>query len=240
MALSPCISIQRRKARRRREYNQPMAIQYPVLYSFRRCPYAMRARAAIAASGLVCELREVVLRDKPQALLDASPKATVPVLVDVDGWVIEQSLDIMLWALGRCDPAGWLRMARNDTAAMLELIGECDGGFKYHLDRYKYPQRYDDADSLAHRAQAARWLDILESRLAGRSFLFGAHMSLADAAIAPFVRQYAHADFAWFEAQPWPGLQAWLAQWLQSDLFERLMEKYPPWTPDSPLAVFPR
>ncbi len=199
----------------------------------------MRARAAIAASGLVCELREVMLREKPQALRDASPKATVPVLVDVDGRVIEQSLDIMLWALEHRDPAGWLGTARDDKAAMLDLIGECDGGFKYHLDRYKYPQRYDD-DSLAHRAEAGRWLDILEPRLAGRPFLFGAHMSLADAAIAPFVRQFAHTDSAWFEAQPWPGLQAWLAQWLRSDLFGRLMEKYPPWAPDSPPAVFPR
>ncbi|SHI33072.1 glutathione S-transferase [Pollutimonas bauzanensis] len=213
---------------------------YPVLYSFRRCPYAMRARAAVAASGLVCELREVVLRDKPQALLDASPKGTVPVLVDVDGRIIEQSLDIMLWALGRRDPDGWLRAAQGDTAAMLELIGECDRGFKYHLDRYKYPQRYGNADSLAHRAEAGLWLDVLEPRLAGRPFLFGAQMSLADAAIAPFVRQFAHVDFAWFEAQPWPGLQAWLEQWSQSDLFGRLMEKYPAWTPGGPLAVFPR
>ncbi len=218
-----------------------MAIQtYPVLYSFRRCPYAMRARSAIAESGLACELREVVLRNKPQSLLDASPKATVPVLIDIDGRLLEQSLDIMLWALERNDPQGWLAAPQDGLAGMLALIGECDGDFKYHLDRYKYPQRYDNADAFPHRGVAAAWLSVLESRLAGGPFLFGGHMSLADAAIAPFVRQFAHVDMEWFEARPWPRLQSWLRQWSQSELFERIMEKYDPWKPGDAPAMFPR
>lgn len=212
----------------------------PILYSFRRCPYAMRARSAIAASGILCELREVVLRDKPQALLDVSPKATVPVLVDVDGQVIEQSLDIMLWALTKHDPFAWLPQEQGGLSAMLALIGECDGGFKHDLDRYKYPQRYENVDCLAHRASAVDWLNRLESRLANAPFLFGDHQSLADAAIAPFVRQFAHTDIEWFQGQPWLRLQAWLQQWITSPLFATVMEKYPPWKPLDPTAEFPR
>ncbi|MDB5894857.1 MAG: glutathione S-transferase, partial [Rhodoferax sp.] len=113
----------------------------PVLYSFRRCPYAIRARLALMASGTVCELREVMLRDKPEALRHASAKATVPVLVDAEGKVIDQSLDIMRWALARNDPAGWLAPSHGDMAAMLAAVARIDGAFKFHLDRYKYPGR---------------------------------------------------------------------------------------------------
>ncbi|RTZ39968.1 glutathione S-transferase [Candidimonas sp. SYP-B2681] len=212
---------------------------YPVLYSFRRCPYAMRARSAIVVSGQVCELREVVLRNKPQALLDASPKASVPVLVNVAGRVIDQSLDIMLWALERNDPLAWLRPAQGDLTGMLKLIGECDDEFKFHLDRYKYPQRYENVDGQEHRAEAGRWLEQLESRLATHRFLFGDRMGLADAAIAPFVRQFAHTDLEWFARQSWPHLQAWLLQWSESSLFDRIMDKYPPWEPGASIVVFP-
>ncbi len=216
-----------------------MAQTYPVLYSFRRCPYAMRARSAIAVSGQVCELREVVLRNKPQALIDASPKASVPVLVDMAGRVIDESLDIMLWALEQNDPLAWLSPDQGDLAGMLNLIGQCDGDFKFHLDRYKYPQRYDGADPEQHRAEAGRWLERLEHRLSTHRFLFGADLGLADAAIAPFVRQFAHTDLGWFERQPWPHLQRWLLQWCGLDLFHRIMEKYPPWEPGATMVVFP-
>lgn len=212
---------------------------YPVLYSFRRCPYAMRARLALVASGQVCELREVVLRDKPQALLDASPKATVPVLVDVDGAVIEQSLDIMLWALRRNDPARWLTPAQHDLASMLRLIAECDEEFKFHLDRYKYPQRYDVAGGDAHRARAREWLMGLDANLDGAPFLFGSHAALADMAIAPFVRQFAHVDLEWFSAQPWPRLRAWLQAWMESELFEQVMRKIQPWRAGTAGVPFP-
>lgn len=211
----------------------------PILYSFRRCPYAMRARLALVSSGVSCELREVVLRDKPQALRDASPKATVPVLVLPDGRVLEQSLDIMLWALGQNDPQGWLSPAQGDMDAMLALIAECDEVFKGHLDRYKYPQRYGDIDGLAYRDQGARWLGSLEQALGHNGFLFGRHAALADMAIAPFVRQFAHVDMDWFQAQPWPHIQAWLSAWMASDLFERVMQKYAPWTAGDDGVDFP-
>jgi glutathione S-transferase len=201
----------------------------PVLYSFRRCPYAMRARMAIAASGRRCELREVVLRDKPAELLAASPKGTVPVLVDVDGTVIDQSLDIMLWALRRNDPEGWLQPERATLDEMLALVAECDGEFKRDLDGYKYPERHPGADTAAHRARGALFLMRLEDRLAAARCLHGDHVALADIAIAPFVRQFAQVDAAWFDQQPWPRLKAWLAARLQAPLFARVMDKHPAW-----------
>ncbi|MDS1140430.1 glutathione S-transferase [Pusillimonas sp. SM2304] len=211
----------------------------PILYSFRRCPYAMRARLAVAASGVPCALREVVLRDKPQALLAASPKATVPVLVDTDGTVIDQSLDIMLWALRRHDPEAWLAPRQGSLDDMLALIDECDGPFKQQLDRYKYPQRYGDPDGREHRDQAVAWLVDLDARLAPSDFLFGSRAALADMAIAPFIRQFAHTDMAWFQAQPWPRLMQWLQRWMQGELFGRVMQKYPPWREGEPGEPFP-
>ncbi|WP_442595869.1 glutathione S-transferase [Parapusillimonas sp. JC17] len=201
----------------------------PVLYSFRRCPYAMRARLAIAVSGHACELREIVLRDKPPSLLAASPKGTVPVLIDSDGCVIDQSLDIMLWALSRNDPAGWLAPGRGDLPAGLALIKRCDDEFKPLLDRYKYPQRFGLGTGLAHRDEAGLWLQELDKSLQASPFLFGNSPSLADMAIAPFIRQFAHTDKAWFQAQAWPCLQAWLDAWMNSPLFEQVMKKYSPW-----------
>lgn len=211
----------------------------PILYSFRRCPYAMRARLALAGSGIACSLREVVLRDKPQALREASPKATVPVLVLANGQVLEQSLDIMLWALGRNDPLGWLVPERGDRAAMLALIAGCDEVFKGHLDRYKYPQRYGNADGLVYREQGARWLDTLEQAFGDDDFLFGQRAALADMAIAPFVRQFAYVDVDWFQAQPWPRIKVWLDAWMASVLFERVMRKYAAWAPGDEGEDFP-
>lgn len=220
------------------------AYSLPILYSFRRCPYAMRARLAIAVSQQPCELREVVLRDKPLALRDASPKATVPVLVD-DGVVIDQSLDIMLWALRRNDPQAWLsagtKAAQDDVFnQMLALIDQCDQVFKYHLDRYKYPNRYNLLDGVADRDAGAAWLvDTLGDRLKEGGQLFGPNKSLADIAILPFVRQYANTDKTWFYAQPWPELINWLNLFLDSQLFANVMEKYTPWQADSQGVLFP-
>ena len=210
----------------------------PILYSFRRCPYAMRARLALAVSGTQCELREVVLRDKPAELLQASPKGTVPVLVLADGRILEQSLDIMLWALSRHDPQGWLAPEVGELEQMLALIGECDGGFKHDLDRYKYPDRYEGADAMSHRESAWQWLKMLDDRLAYSAYLFGERPALADAAIMPFVRQFAQVDRAWFDAQPWPALLGWLGHWLESDLFQAIMVKHAPWA-GAPGASFP-
>ncbi|MES2241700.1 MAG: glutathione S-transferase [Pseudomonadota bacterium] len=209
----------------------------PVLYSFRRCPYAMRARLALSVSGQAHELREVVLRNKPADLLAASPKGTVPVLVLPDGEVIAESLDIMRWALARHDPAQWLSPPGASSDEMAALIAGNDGDFKRHLDRYKYPNRYPQesgaspADfALHHRSEAAHWLAQLDIRLTD-GWLLGTQASLADMAILPFVRQFAHTDADWFAAQPWPRLQGWLAAFEGSALYAGVMAKQPPWQP---------
>jgi glutathione S-transferase len=210
----------------------------PVLYSFRRCPYAMRARLALLASGTRCELREVVLKNKPADMLAASPKGTVPVLVLADGTVIDQSLDIMLWALGRSDPLHWLARATGTLGDMLALVADCDHGFKPQLDRYKYPQRFEDAAADA-RERGAQFLLRLDALLAPAGQLFGAAPALADAAVMPFVRQFAMVDAVWFGMQPWPHLHAWLAGWTASALFERAMHRPAPWQLGAPGVVFP-
>ncbi len=204
----------------------------PVLYSFRRCPYAMRARLAVLASGVRVELREVVLRAKPAAMLAASPKATVPVLVLADGRVIDQSLAIMRWALAQGDPADWL--AGDDRAA----IDTNDGAFKHHLDRYKYADRHG-TDGDAHRDAAAALLVPLDDRLRGAPHLAGERPGLADAAILPFVRQFAAVDPDWFDAQPLAGVQGWLARFVASDALARIMIRVPPWQPGDPFRLFP-
>lgn len=213
----------------------------PILYSFRRCPYAMRARMALLASGQACELREVVLRNKPPEMLAVSPKATVPVLVDTDGSVLEESLDIMLWALGRNDPGNWLTPETGELDYMLDLIGRMDGPFKHHLDRYKYANRYvgDTDRSIDHRTEALNHLRKLEHRLTRHRYLFGERLSLADIAIAPFVRQFANTDAEWFAAQPVPGLHAWLSDFVGSELFLSCMAKHARWENTGPGILFP-
>lgn len=208
----------------------------PILYSFRRCPYAMRARLAILVSGQVCELREVKLSDKPAELIAASPKATVPVLVTPAGRVIDESLDIMIWALERNDPEGWLSPPGGDNAEMMRLIGLIDGPFKRHLDRYKYGNnRFADdnggagVDPNEQREAGVAVLGEFEQRLQHSRYLFGERPTLADFATPTFVRQFANTDQEWFAAQPLPGVQRWLAEFLASPLFEACMEKYEPW-----------
>ncbi|HRE18545.1 MAG TPA: glutathione S-transferase [Rhodocyclaceae bacterium] len=208
----------------------------PILYSFRRCPYAMRARLAIAASGQAVELREVVLKAKPVELLTASPKGTVPVLIEADGKVIEESLEIMRWALEKHDPEGWLAP---DQGAMLALIAECDGGFKHHLDRYKYPERFAGAVAVEHREAAGVFLLGLNQRLQLSAYLFGEHPTLADMAVAPFVRQFAQIDAVWFATQPWPRLRQWLERLVASPRFTAIMDKYAPWQSGTPGIRFP-
>lgn len=196
----------------------------PALYSFRRCPYAMRTRLALAVSATRCELREVKLSDKPQAMLDASPKGTVPVLVLPGGKVLDESLDIMRWALAKRDPEGWL--ARDDA----ELIATNDGPFKRDLDGYKYPERYG-ACARAHRESGLALLHEIDRRLAGAGQLCGPVRGLTDAAIMPFVRQFAAVDRQWFNAQPLPHLQVWLAGHLASGLFKTIMARITTWSP---------
>ncbi|MES2869162.1 MAG: glutathione S-transferase [Pseudomonadota bacterium] len=192
-----------------------------VLYSFRRCPYAMRARMALRYSGVPLSIVEVSLKAKPAEMLAVSPKGTVPVLVCADGRVIEQSLDIMHWALARHDPNHWLH-----ADAQL-LIEENDTTFKTHLDRYKYAIRYPEYPMEYYRGQGAVFLQRLEDLLAQTPYLCGAALSLADVALAPFVRQFAHVDPGWFEQAPYPHLNAWLEQFLASELFTAVMAKNP-------------
>jgi len=201
----------------------------PVLYSFRRCPYAMRARLALQASGMEVELREIELKHKPAEMLQSSPKGTVPVLVFPDGQVIEQSLEIMLWALRQQDPLRWLPQGDAALQDTLAAIATNDGPFKQALDRYKYPGRYGLADGMAHREEGAQTLQRWEQGLQTKAFLNGAHWGLQDAAIAPFVRQFTHTDKAWFAAQPWPHLQRWLAAFEASGTFATVMHKVPAW-----------
>lgn len=202
-----------------------------MLYSFRRCPYAMRARMALLVSGQSCAIREIVLRAKPEAMLAASPKGTVPVLVLADSAVIDESLEIMRWALQRHDPEAWLD---GDDSA---LIARNDGPFKHHLDRYKYPSRYGE-DPLAHRDAGCAILTDLDARLAAQAYLCGAQRGLADIALFPFVRQFAATDQAWFDAQPLAHVQRWLAGLAGSQLFARAMLRLPPWQPGDAPVLF--
>ncbi|WP_353227697.1 glutathione S-transferase [Novosphingobium sp.] len=197
----------------------------PILYSFRRCPYAMRARMALLISGVRVELREVALSAKPAAMLAASPKGTVPVLVLPHGQVIDQSLDIMRWALAQHDPELWL--ARDDA----DLIAHNDGPFKHDLDRYKYADRHA-GDAADHRGVCMAFLRELDQRLAITTHLGGTARGMTDMAIMPFVRQFAGVDPEWFALQPLPHLQAWLTGHAESPLFDAIMRRTRPWSPD--------
>ena len=210
-----------------------MSAERPILYTFRRCPYAIRARLAIGVGGVDVEMREVDLRDKPQAMLDRSPKGTVPVLQLADGSAIDESLDIMRWALGHNDPENWL--ASDET----ELIQQNDGPFKSALDRYKYPHRYGLKDDASHRDVGLAFLLQLDGKLEKQSFLTAEMRSLTDIAIFPFIRQFAATDQAWFDAQPLPALHGWLGQLLTSDLYTSIMHRYPQWRAGDIPTIFP-
>lgn len=200
-----------------------------ILYSFRRCPYAIRARLAIKYTGIKVELREVVLRDKPPSLLQASAKATVPVLVVADGLVIDESLDIMLWALQQHDPAAWLQGEEDTGNAMLDTIAACDGPFKQALDRYKYADRHPRHPVAWHRARAEFFLTELEQRLSQSQYLFGSRPGFVDMAVMPFVRQFAMVDRSWFDSSAYTATRRWLDQLLAAPLFSAVMQKHPPW-----------
>lgn len=200
--------------------------QAPILYSFRRCPYAMRARMGIYCSGLKVTLREIILRDKPDHMLEISPKGTVPVLQLPDGQVIEESLDILRFALKQNDPHGLLDCDHKIAGALIE---KNDGDFKYALDRYKYPNRYPDEDCTGMKDKTKVFLEQLNEQLADQDYLLGGHLSYADIAIFPFIRQFANVDRTWFDSQPYPHLHRWLKERLESDLFKSIMPKFKPW-----------
>ena len=206
----------------------------PILYSFRRCPYAIRARLGLASAGVQCELREVVLRDKALEFLAVSPSATVPCLKAGD-LVLDESFDIMLWALNQNDPEGWLDM----PSLGFDLVTENDGPFKTALDRYKYSVRHQDVDVNAERHTAGLFLHKINLLLASRAYLFSDNPSFADMAVLPFVRQFAHVDLTWFNTQPWPDLIRWLETFKASDRFTSIMTKYPRWYAGDPVTIFP-
>ncbi|AMS17761.1 glutathione S-transferase [Pseudomonas chlororaphis] len=197
------------------------------LYSFRRCPYAMRARLALRYSGVPLEIVEVSLKAKPAAMLALSPKGTVPVL-SVDGRVIDESLDIMRWALAQNDPQDWLLKDDGPAQHRIDaLIAENDQVFKLHLNRYKYAERYPEQPMEHYRGQGEVFLRQLDELLSQRDYLLADHPSLADMALAPFVRQFAHVDREWFAQTPYRHLQRWLQRFLESELFTQVMAKPP-------------
>ena len=199
-----------------------MSTKLPILYSFRRCPYAMRARMSIVRTNYICEHREVILRDRPEHMMEISPKGTVPVLLLPNGNVIEESLEIMQHVLS------W-----DLTADEFHWVDRNDNEFKFHLDRYKYPNRYENVDSLEQRSMAKAYLDDLDQYLSDEI-----SSSLNDA-LFPFVRQFANHDRDWFDAQNWENLHLWLADNLSSDEFTLCMKKYPQWQEGDDLVIFP-
>ena len=197
----------------------------PTLYSFRRCPYAIRARMALEYAGIGIELREVSLKDKPRAMLKVSNKKTVPVLIDLDGTVVDESMDIMFWALQQNDRDEWLAQAEHSAM----LIEENDFQFKPWLDKYKYSVGHAEHPQSYYREKAGTFLENLNRRLSANRYLIDQQVRLADIAIFPFIRQFAFVDKAWFDAAPYPKLKNWLDSWLESQLFNSVMQKHPIW-----------
>ena len=208
----------------------------PILYSFRRCPYAMRARMAIHISGQKCELREVLLRDKPPSMIEYSAKGTVPVLILQDGKVIDESLDVIDWALNLNDPDDWQRS--KDTKKTKELIKINDVEFKYHLDRYKYSKRYDNEDPEFHRKKCLKFIESVNNELNNSKYIFDDNISYADIVLLPFIRQFRIADIEWFDSLPYDNLKKWLSSFLNSSLLNSIMKKYDLWKEGDKSIVF--
>jgi len=211
--------------------------KYPILYSFRRCPYAIRARMAIKLAKITCELREVFLNNKPEQMIAISNKGTVPVLLLPDGKVIDESLDVMLWALKHSDPENWLQVNNTETIA---LINEYDFEFTVHLDHYKYHVRYPEKSQYYYRICAEKFIKKLEKRLqqhSGKGLIID-RISLADVAIFPYVRQFAHVDWSWFSQSEYIQLKQWLEKFEASSLFKSVMDKYNPWKETNRVILF--
>lgn len=204
-------------------------MQRPILYSYRRCPYAMRARMALSYAGIQVEIREIALREKPAHMLAVSPKGTVPVLVLASNEVLEQSLDIMDWALQQSDVDEWIIQDQAGQKLTADLIATNDGAFKQSLDKYKYAIRFPENPPEIYRAQGEEFLQRLEILLQQNTYLCRNTISKADVAIFPFVRQFSMVDEKWFESADYPSLKAWLNGLLNSQLFLGVMQKYPVW-----------
>ncbi|MEZ9819439.1 glutathione S-transferase [Shewanella sp. 10N.286.45.A1] len=213
----------------------------PVLYSLRNCPYAMRARMAIYASGQQVHLRDLVLSDKPAEMLQASPKGTVPVLVTTDEKVIDESLAVMLWAFKQSDPQHYLDASTPAALDdMLKLINLFDNEFKGHLEKYRSSKRYHEPSLTEDRQQCERYLVELESRLTRHQYLMSDKPSLADLALVPFIRQFGRVERQWYLQAPYPKLRQWLNSYLQSRMFSKVMTQYPMWLDTKQDIVFSR
>ena len=208
----------------------------PVLYSFRRCPYAIRARMALEYASINCELREVKLSNKPQTMINISNKGTVPVLQLTDGSVIDESLDIMLWALEQDDPDQWLGVEQKDIRLLIEKY---DQEFTQYLDQYKYFQRYPEHSQLYYRDKAEIFIELLETNLQEHSgiALVSNRLTLVDVAIFPFIRQFAHVDWEWFSNSQYKNLISWLLKFEESELFLAVMNKHEPWQENEDVAL---
>ncbi|MEA3406048.1 MAG: glutathione S-transferase [Pseudomonadota bacterium] len=204
---------------------------HPVLYSYRRCPYAMRARIGIYLSGIPVEQREIVFWDKPEPMLQASPKGTVPVLILSDGQVIDESRDILIWAFNQAEQA-CSDLIPQDSELMLQMnqwIDRNDDEFKIWLDQYKYSDRFPENSQTYYRQQGEVFLSAIEQALQAHPYLLGEHLTVADLAIFPFIRQFVNVDKPWFEQADYPNLKSWLACHLQSDYFLNVMKNRPVW-----------
>ena len=208
----------------------------PILYSFRGCPYAMRARMAIHISSQKCEIREVLLRDKPPSMLEYSSKGTVPVLVLQSGEVIDESLDVIDWALNLNDPDNWQRSKDNEKTK--ELIKINDGEFKHHLDRYKYSKRYDNEDPEFHRKKCLSFIEKVNSELQNSKYIFDDAISYIDISLLPFIRQFRIADNEWFDELPYENVKSWLSNFLNSELLKSIMSKYDLWKEGDEVTIF--
>tara|TARA_B100001939_G_scaffold344075_1_gene357836 strand:+ start:905 stop:1552 length:648 start_codon:yes stop_codon:yes gene_type:complete len=215
-----------------------MINKYPTLYSFRRCPYAMRARLALRLCKIECIIREISLKAKNTEFLRVSSKATVPVLVLPNGEVLEESLDIIYWSLEQNDPSK-LKVNNQLGRKTSKLIELFDTEFKFHLDRYKYSSRYNIQNSQVHRDKAREILVQINTMLEGKSYMEGKNISLLDISILPFVRQFRIADMKWFDNNlGLDNVNKWLNIFLNSDLLASIMTKYKVWEIDDPVTFF--
>ncbi|NQY87148.1 MAG: glutathione S-transferase [Colwellia sp.] len=211
----------------------------PILYSLRNCPYAMRARIAIYKAKQTVMLRDIVLNNKPEEMITASPKATVPVLVLTGGTVLAESLAVMLWALNETDPDNLLHSQNESVLAeMLALITTFDDDFKACLEKYKCAKRYRETNVVECRGVCEQYLELLESRLSSHLFLMSNTESLADIALLPFIRQFARVERQWYLQSPYPKVRQWLNNYLQSPMFTKVMAKYPLWLDNHEIVLF--
>ncbi|OEE62589.1 glutathione S-transferase [Enterovibrio norvegicus FF-454] len=211
----------------------------PILYSLRQCPYAMRSRLAILHAGQIVILRDIDMKNKPEDMLSVSPKATVPVLVLGDGNVIDESIEVMVWALTQSDPRNLLYSHdKNQLPAMLELIRSNDVTFVCALQKYRAASRYHDDNKTEHRDTCCEWLMPIEQRLSQHAYIMGEQPSLVDYAILPFIRQFSRVDKRWYAQAPLPNLRAWLTKHYNDPTFSKVMVSYPKWKKDDKPVVF--